>query len=254
MSEISPGEKPAAEGQWASPVPHLETGSLPDEAVNLNVQGRQLTGPLQGFGQLWQKTYRVRLSGLEITPREVIRVWREKFPTFWPEGNLFYAPLTGIRPGEVVVLNLAGPGGIQGPGGMPLISTGVMVVYSDDESFSFMTPEGHMFAAMITFSSLDEDGTVAQVQALIRASDPLYELMLRSGIGHKAEDEFWHATLVNLASHFGVRGSVQQVVTCLDPHVQWSQAKNIWHNAALRTAVYLPVVAVRRLFRKNGRI
>ena len=28
-----------------------------------------------------------------------------------------------------------------------------MVIYADDESFSFMTPQGHMFAGMITFSA-----------------------------------------------------------------------------------------------------
>ena len=48
---------------------------------------------------------------------------------------------------------MAGPGGMTAPGGGPLISTGVMVIFADDESFSFMTPQGHMFAGMITFSA-----------------------------------------------------------------------------------------------------
>ena len=30
------------------------------------------------------------------------------------------------------------------------MSTGVMVIYVDDESFTFMTPEGHAFSAWIT--------------------------------------------------------------------------------------------------------
>ena len=38
------------------------------------------------------------------------------------------------------------------PGGMKL-STGVMVLYADDESFTLMTPQGHMFAGWITFSA-----------------------------------------------------------------------------------------------------
>ena len=47
------------------------------------------------------------------------------------------------------------------------LSTGVRVIYADDESFSFMTPQGHMFAGMITFSAFDDDGvTVIQIQAL----------------------------------------------------------------------------------------
>ena len=60
------------------------------------------------------------------------------------------------------------------PGGMTL-STGVRVIYADEESFSFMTPAGHMFAGIITFSAYDDAGdTVIQIQALIRASDPLF--------------------------------------------------------------------------------
>jgi hypothetical protein len=233
---------------WAVPVGKLETRGIPSGAVNLNVDGRELTGPLQGFGQLSQKTYKVRLSGAKITPAEVVSVWKREFPSFWPEGNYFFAPLTGIQPGEVVVLNLAGPGGINAPGGAPLISTGVMVVYADEESFSFMTPAGHMFAALITFSAHDDEGTVAQVQAFIRASDPLYELTLRMGMGHRMEDAFWSQTLQNLSRRFGVTGFVQQQVVCVDPRLQWSQAKNIWQNAALRTLINTPLIILKRIF------
>ena len=45
------------EGTWAKPVEHRDVGDLPDEALNLNVQGRALSGAMQGFGPLWQKTY-----------------------------------------------------------------------------------------------------------------------------------------------------------------------------------------------------
>lgn len=234
------------EGTWAMPVDRLRVSGLPEGALNLNVEGRHITGPLQGFGQLWQKTYRVRLSGVQVTPARVIKTWRENFPLFWPKGNRFYAPLTGIQPGEVAVLNLAGPGGINGPGGMPLISTGVMVIYVDEESFSFMTPEGHPFAAMITFSANEDEGaTVAQIQALVRANDPLYELSFRLGFGHKSEDEFWQRTLLSLARYFGVESVVQQQTTVVDPRIQWYQAKNIWHNAAIRTGFYMAGAPLR---------
>ena len=33
------------------------------------------------------------------------------------------------------------------------LSTGVMVLYADEESFTLMTPQGHMFAGWITFSA-----------------------------------------------------------------------------------------------------
>jgi hypothetical protein len=228
---------------WAKPVGRLQTGDVDRKAMNLNVSGRNLTGPLQGFGQMWQKTYRVTLSGVEMTPQELISIWKQKFPEFWPKGNNFYGSLRGIEPGDVAVLNLAVPGGMK-------LSTGIMVIYADDESFSFMTPEGHMFAGMLTFSAFEEEGTTAvQIQALIRASDPIYEMGCRIGFAFKMEDEFWHGTLTNLAHHAGVNTpEVTQKVTCVDNKVQWKEAKNIWHNSAIRSTLYMPVHLTKRLF------
>jgi len=230
----SPGQPPEGGARdaahWAPPVDKLRVSGAPPGALNLNVEGRRVLGPLQGFGQMWQKTYRVRLSGSGATPSEVIKVWKQHFPEFWPRGNRFYAPLTGIAPGEVAVLNLsAGP--IR-------LSTGVMVLYADDESFTLMTPEGHTFAGWITFSAFEEEGpTVAQAQVLMRAQDPLSEIGLVLG-GHKLEDRFWEHTLRFLAVHFGVEGQVQTQVTRVDGRRQWSKARNIWHNAAIRSTLY----------------
>lgn len=242
-----PNEPKEREAAWAKPVSKLKVSTLPSGAINLNVDGRRLTGPLHGFGQLWQKTYKIRLSGVKSDPTEVIKIWKNNFGKFWPKGNYFYSSLGEISPGDVAVLNIAGPMGLTAPGGRPVISTGVMVIYADDESFSFMTPDGHMFAAMITFSAFEDEGSVAQIHVLIRASDPIFELGCRLGIVHKTEDAFWQQTLKNLAAHFGVDGYVQQTVTCVDPKVQWSEAKNIWHNAAVRTGIYYLVSPVRWL-------
>ena len=231
---------------WAKPVDGLRVGDISSEATNLNVEGRHLSGPMTGFGQMWQKTYRIRLTGADVTPEQVIKGWKENFPKYWPEGNHFYGD-PGIVPGQVAVLNLAGPGGLTAPGGGPLISTGIMVIYADDESFSFMTPQGHMFAGMITFSAETEDAvTIAQVQALIRASDPIYELGCRLGVVHKNEDAFWKGTLTNLAASFGVQGqAVSQKTTLVDPKMQLGQTGNVWHNAAIRTGLYIAATPVR---------
>ena len=238
-------EGPRGAASWAQPVSKLAVPELPSEATNLNVEGRKVVGPLQGFGQMWQKTYLVRLSGTAVTPAEVIKAWKENFGEFWPEGNRFYAPITGIAPGEVAVLNLS-------TGGMPL-STGVMVIFADEESFTFMTPEGHMFSGWITFSAYEKDqATVAQAQLLIRANDPLYEVGFRLG-GSKAEDKFWVQTLGSLASYFGVEGQVQTTATCIDPRRQWSQAKNIWHNAAIRSSIYTALAPLRSVRKRIWR-
>ena len=148
-------------------------GAMLAGAVNLNVTGKQVTGPLKGFGQLWQKTYSVRLTASDIAPEDLITVWKAEFPNLWPDGNRFFGTVGQIEPGDVALLNISGPGGAT-------ISTGILVIFADAESFSFMTPQGHIFAGMITFSAHEDDGvTVAQIQALVRASDPLYEIGCR---------------------------------------------------------------------------
>ncbi|MDP8959333.1 MAG: hypothetical protein M3N51_09095 [Actinomycetota bacterium] len=225
----------------------LRLSGLPEGAVNLNLEGRRLTGPLQGFGQLWQKNYRVRLTGAEVSPREVIKAWKENYAVFWPPGNRFYAPLTGIAPGEVGVIQAA-----QGP---MRLSTGVMVLYADEESFTFVTPQGHPFAGWVTFSAFEDEGsTVAQVRLLVRPNDPIYELAFLLML-NKEEDKIWQHTLRSLAAYFNVQGEVETEVVCLDRKRQWSQAGGIWHNAGIRTMLYTagaPFRLAARPFRRRG--
>ncbi len=246
MSESqNEGKVPRNAASWAAPVDKMDVGDVPAEAMNLNVNGRRPTSPLQGFGQLWQKTYRIRLEDVTVAPTTVIGEWKAHFPEFWPEGNSFYGPLQGVQPGEVALLNLGMPGGAK-------VSTGVRVIYADDESFSFMTPQGHIFAAFITFSAYDDHGvTVVEIQALVRASDPVIEMTLRLGFGHKQEDDFWFDTLRNLAARFGSSGQQSTLDSvCVDKRVQWSEAGNVWHSAAIRSFVYMPVHFTKRLFRR----
>lgn len=241
----SPADKrlPRNAASWAQPVDRMSVGDLPADAINLNVSGRRPTSPLQGFGQLWQKTYRIQFEDA-VPPQTIVKEWKARFPEFWPSGNRFFGSIAGMVPGDVAVLNVAGPGGMT-------LSTGIRVIYADEESFSFITPEGHMFAGMITFSAHEENGrTVAQIQALIRANDPVYELSFRLGFGHKAEDAFWHQTLHNLAAHFQTGGDVTQRNVLVDKKVQWAEAKNIWQNAAIRTGLYMPLHLLRRLLDK----
>jgi len=229
MSTNETGSPRGAEN-WAKPVSKLHVEDVPAGAKNL-VEGKQLVGPIQGFGKLWQKTYRVRLDPAVGTPTDVIRTWKERFPSFWPKGNQFYAPLTGINPGEVALIRASVAGGIK-------LSTGVMVLYADDESFTLMTPQGHMFAGWITFSAAEDGGaTVAQAQVLMRAQDPLSELGLSLG-GHRQEDRFWEQTLANLAAHFGVEAPVETQVVCVDRKRQWSKAGNIRNSAAIRNGFH----------------
>ncbi len=217
---------------WAKPVSELHIShEVPEGALNLNVEGKRLAAMTGGFGKMWQKTYRVRIDGAHVDPAHVVKTWKENFATFWPKAGKFYGPLTSISPGDVALLNLK-------IGGPAKLSTGIFVLYADDESFSFVNPEGHMFAGMITFSAATEDDvTIAQVQALIRASDPFYEMMMPLVI-HRKEDRFWKGTLANLARSFGSEAKPEMSRTLIDRKRQWAHWKNIRNNSGMRTMIH----------------
>jgi hypothetical protein len=238
----SQAELPRDAAYWAKGVSALELGEVPPEAMNLNVTGRRVVGPVQGFGKMWQKTFRVELTGVDVTAAEVISTWKSSFQSFWPARNWFYGPITGIAPGEVALLNLALPGRMK-------LSTGVLVLYADDESFTLMTPEGHMLAGWITFSAATEQGVpVVQIQALERTNDPLYEFGFALG-GNRMNTKFWVQTAENLARHFGVEPKVDTRVICVDRRRQWRKAGNVWHNAAVRTFLWRLAAPLRWLGR-----
>ena len=239
-------ERSGQQGTWAKPVDTLTAAGAPAEAANL-VDGKRLVSPVQGFGKMWQKTYRVELDGVQCSPAEVISEWKANFASFWPDQNWFYGPLTGIAPGEVAVLNLTMPGRLK-------LSTGVFVLYADEESFTFMTPQGHMFSGWITFSASEAGGlTTAQVHILMRAHDPLSELGLTFG-GHRLEDRFWQKTLEALASHLGAEGEVEKEVVCVDRRRQWSRAANVWQSSAIRSGTYAATAPARALMRSLRRV
>jgi hypothetical protein len=244
----SDDKQPRDTAYWAEEASVLKVERAPTGALNLNVEGHQVLSPLQGFGQLWQKVYQARVKNSTVTPGEIVGVWRENFPQFWPKGNRFYAPPTGIAPGAVAILSFGAP---SVPGGLGMISTGVFVLYADDESFTFMTPTGHLFASWITFSAYQEDDdTVIQIHMLLRPNDPLYEMGMRLRVIPFIEDRFWRQTLLNLMAHFNMYAPVKITASCIDKHVQWSQAGNIWQNAAIRTFLYTMLAPVRWMLKR----
>ena len=235
---------PRDTASWARKVDRLEVDHRTG-VRGTNVAGRRLTGPVQGFGKMWQKTYRMD-AGSQIQPETAIATWREHFPEFWPKGNRFAGALTGINPGDVALLDLAIGGGVK-------LSTGVFVLYADAESFTLMTPQGHMFAGWITFSAQREgDTTMVQAQVLMRANDPLYEVAMTMG-GHRKEDKFWAATLTALGRRLGLPDpQVEARSTCVDSKRQWRHSRNVWHNSMVRSmlqTIAAPVTGLGRLIR-----
>jgi anti-anti-sigma factor len=216
---------------WAKPVDRLKVEGFPKEALSLNVEGRKLTGPFQGFGQLWHKTYRIRLENQQLTPAETIQIWKQNLPKFKPAEKRFYPSPAGIRPGEIILINARTQGGP--------ISTGVMVLYSGKNSFTLITPQGHPEAGWVTFSAYKDDHeTVLQVDVLARSSDPLYELDFRL-VGTRAQDRIWTHVLTSLAEHLNTRGEMQVFRRLVDADLQWKNAANIRYNAQIRTILHI---------------
>jgi hypothetical protein len=235
MTEQKP---PRDAGNWAAKVDRLEV-SLEHTEAGYNVSGRRVTGPQQGFGRLWQRRYATTV-GAGVTPEQLIANWKQNFGAYWPPGATFHTALTGgLTPGEVA------PIGINAAPGMKL-ATGILVLYADDESFSFMTPEGHMFAGMITFAAAEVDAvTEASITILIRPNDPLYELGWP--VMRRKEDAFWSATLRNLAAAHGAPDAVVTEHTeCVDKKRLWSNWRNVRHNAGIRSFIHTFTKPFRR--------
>jgi hypothetical protein len=237
---------PRDQASWARPVERLTTTAR--TTGQDTVTGKRVSGPVQGFGQMWQKTFSVRLPFEEHPPEAVVAHWKAAFPTFWPKGAAFYAPLAGITPGEVALLEVP-----PVPGSPVKMSTGVLVIYADRESFTFMTPEGHALSAWITFSAYrDDEDTVVQVQALERTSDPFIELTYMFG-ANRANDRFWERTLENLAASLGIATPVVETQrVCVDRRRQWKYAGNVRHSAAVYMAVGTVTAPARWVRRRRA--
>ena len=223
---------------WARPVKKLAVAKTSPEAVNLNVHGRRTAGPLQGFGQLWEKTYTIDLSDSKLNPEQIISVLKNKFPEFQPPQNRFYPTETGIKPGEIVLINASTPGG--------MVATGVMVLYAAPRTFTFITPQGHPEAGWVTFRSFEKEGRIImQVQGLARASDPVYEAAFRIA-GSNLQQQIWTFLLESLAKHTGSKSKAEFHKQCLDKSLQWSQFFNIFRNAQIISMIYSLTHPVRR--------
>lgn len=239
----------ALSANWARPVEQIETDEVPPGVITVNVEGREVVNPTHGFGQLWRRTYRVRLKGVQSTPAEVMAFWKEHFPEFQPEENRFRPTSEGVQPGEMVYIDtrLMDAPGI---GNLTPMASGVMVIYADDVSFTVMTPEGFPVSGWNTFSVYEEDGDlIAQVQGLERATDPIYEFGYRFMGGEQKQDKTWKHVLHSLAAAYGLDAEVDATKTCIDPSLQWDKVSNVWNNALIRTTLYKATSPLRWLLR-----
>jgi anti-anti-sigma factor len=231
---------------WANPVDRLEVPALPPEAINRNVQGLGVAGPVQGFGQLWQKRYHLVIDKAGQTPESIMAILKQNLPSFQPAYNRFYPSPRGIQPGEVVAIDSSTPGGP--------VSTGVLVMFSDATSFTFITPQGHPESGWVTFSGSARGSKIeAQILGLARANDPVYEAAFRV-IGSEMQVRIWTHVLNSLAKYLGVPEETQVEPKMIDGAMQWSQTPNLWYNAQIRTLLDAPLRWLRKAPKKSTRI
>jgi anti-anti-sigma factor len=215
---------------WSPNIFWLHVKEKPEGSMNKNVDKRRVIGPLQGFGQMWEKTYLLKIEKPDLQPYDVMDVMKQHFPEFQPSQNAFYPSKKGITPGEIVLIDSKTPGGI--------VSTGVLVLYADELSFSLITPQGHPASGWVTFLARKYPGGVEmQIQGLERASDPFFELAYRVA-GSKLQETIWKHVLSSLASHLGIRADVTVVKNCLASDFQWARIKNLWFNSQIRSLPY----------------
>lgn len=241
LKELQSTEGRQDDKGWAQNVTRLHVKEIPSGAMNKNMNNRRVLGPLQGFGPMWQKTYLLDINKPELHPAEVIAAVKQHFPEFQPPQNTFFPTSKGISPGELVMIDSSTPGGI--------VSTGVLVLYADELSFTLMTPHGHPEAGWVTFSAWHIENAVRmQIQGLARASDPVFEVAFRIA-GSKFQETIWKHVLSSLASYLNVEANVRIEKSCIGANWQWSKAGNIWYNAQIRSMPY----NLTRLFQKTGK-
>jgi anti-anti-sigma factor len=215
---------------WAGSVEKLKTGNIKGDPIDLNVNGRHTAGPIQGFGQLWEKTYRLDLSDTKLSPNQLIDILENNFPKFQPPENRFFPSKAGIKTGEVVLINADTPGG--------LVATGILVLYAGKDTFTFITPQGHPEAGWVTFKSFEEKGhVIMQIKGLARASDPVFEIAFRAA-GSKLQRQIWTHVLESLAKYTGSSAQVKFNAERIDSTLQWPRFFNVFRNAQISSIMY----------------
>lgn len=221
-------------GGWALELPPVNLTGFAPQVPRINVQGQTACGPTRGFGRLWHKVYRAPLPSLSVAPEEVVAEWRAHFGEFWPAGNRMHLGPDDIAPGAPGVITLTVPPGMQ-------LITGIQVAYSGPDCFVFLPLRGHMFCGLIIFGALEKDGTVqAQVQVLVRASDPLWETAMSLG-GYTQEDQSWFHTLSQLVRHLGTTTRPQLCSSVVDDRRNWEESGGVLSNSGVWSGLYQAV-------------
>jgi hypothetical protein len=234
MKSTKGTKKAESAGKGSAPnTERLHVQNPPDEDFAANLDNKKVTNPSDGFGQLWERTYRVRLDGCTLSAAEVMANWKRNFPRYQPEENRFMPTEGGVTPGAIIYI---GASLVPAAAVATEIKSGVLVVAADDVSFTVKTPQGFPVSGHNTFSILEEKGKlIAQIRSVERTNDPLYEFGYRFLGGARQQKKIWRYVLRALAESHGVQAKVKTKRRLIDSHVQWRNIGNVWQNVAIRT-------------------
>ena len=226
LKKLNVKEGKQSDAGWAPYIEKIKVTEKPEGAMIKNMDNHRLQPQINGFGKMWQKTFWLMIDKPELTPEDVIKKLMQNFVVFQIPENFFYPTSKGLAPGALVFIDSKTQGGI--------VSTGVYVLYADTTSFTYITPQGHPEAGWITFSAKRQDGKIRlQIQGLVRASDPFYELAYALA-GQAFQEKIWLNVLTQMAKHLDIEDNGQMVKYKPDDNWQWGRAGNIWYNAQLR--------------------
>ncbi len=219
---------------WMPPMAIITVSPLPAGIRSLNVSGRRPSGLVRGFGPLWQKTYTLRVPAGKAEPTAIVDILRSDLPALQPPANQFYPVGGKVAPGSVVLIGAKVMG-------LP-VRTGVVVMHSDENEFSLLTPQGHPESGWVTFSArYDNDDmtrdVIVQIESLARASDPVYEFSLRFLGAGSVQEGIWRHVLGALAARLDVPPNVAVDKRVIDGRMRWSRVGNLLYNAGAWTAL-----------------
>jgi anti-anti-sigma factor len=227
LKKLKVKEGKQSDAGWAPYIERIKVTEKPEGAMIKNMDNRRLQPQIIGFGKMWQKTFWLMIDKPKLTPKDVITKLMQNFVVFQIPENFFYPTSKGLSPGALVFIDSKTPGGI--------VSTGIYVLYVDDTSFTYITPQGHPEAGWITFSAKEQDGKIRlQIQGLVRAADLFYEIAYAIA-GQAFQEKIWLNVLTQMAKHLAIEDNGQMVKYKPADNWQWGRVGNIWYNAQIRT-------------------
>ena len=139
------------------------------------------------------------------------------------------------------------------PGAPVRLSTGVIVLYADDESFTFMTPEGHTLSAWITFSARSRWRCGRRRRRRRSSGRPTRST--RSPTCSAATARTTSSGRRRCATSrimVGVPEPVVDVqVACIDGNRQWRYWRNVRNSATIRSARRTVTAPIRWITRRG---